>query len=213
MITIGERALAWIQRYLNAVRRSLVLDPDEGFTANRITQLVHNYVKAADLGKTGSCHLFRHTTATLMLDNGADIRFIQAMLGHVKLDTTQIYTQVSIRKLKEIHAATHPAKLARTKGWPKSMRRAKVRHSMVLKAKVEDGRLKLDEPTDLPEGTVVELEEVDPYAYLDHGDPFSDMEAEDRNRLHAAIEISEREFSEGKGIPAEEVIARLRALR
>ena len=41
----------------------------------------------------------------------ADIRFIQAMLGHVKLDTTQIYTQVSIRKLKEIHEATHPARM------------------------------------------------------------------------------------------------------
>jgi integrase/recombinase XerD len=48
--------------------------------------------------------------ATLMLENGADIRYIQAMLGHAKLDTTQIYTQVSIKKLKDIHTATHPAK-------------------------------------------------------------------------------------------------------
>ena len=55
------------------------------------------------------CHLFRHTMATLMLEGGADIRFIQEMLGHADLKTTQIYTQVSIRKLKEIHAATHPA--------------------------------------------------------------------------------------------------------
>jgi integrase/recombinase XerD len=47
--------------------------------------------------------------ATLMLEHGADIRFIQAMLGHAELSTTQIYTQVSIRKLKEIHTATHPA--------------------------------------------------------------------------------------------------------
>lgn len=59
--------------------------------------------------------MFRHTMATLMLENGADIRFIQAMLGHVKLDTTQIYTQVSIKKLKEIHTLTHPAKAKRTK--------------------------------------------------------------------------------------------------
>jgi integrase/recombinase XerD len=43
-----------------------------------------------------------------MLEGGADIRFIQQMLGHVKLETTQIYTQVSIRQLKEIHTATHP---------------------------------------------------------------------------------------------------------
>jgi len=61
------------------------------------------------LGKRGSCHMFRHSMATLMVENGADIRFVQAMLGHAKLETTAIYTQVSIGKLKEIHAATHPA--------------------------------------------------------------------------------------------------------
>ena len=49
--------------------------------------------------------------ATLMLENGADIRFIQAMLGHADLKTTQIYTHVAIRQLQEIHRATHPAKL------------------------------------------------------------------------------------------------------
>ena len=49
--------------------------------------------------------------ATLMLEGGADVRFIQAMLGHAYLSTTQIYTQVSIQKLKEIHTATHPAKM------------------------------------------------------------------------------------------------------
>lgn len=48
-----------------------------------------------------------------MLEYGADIRFIQAMLGHSRLETTQIYTHVSIRKLKEIHTATHPARLHR----------------------------------------------------------------------------------------------------
>ena len=51
--------------------------------------------------------------ATLMLENGADIRFIQQMLGHADLNSTQIYTHVSIRKLKEIHTATHPARLER----------------------------------------------------------------------------------------------------
>lgn len=48
--------------------------------------------------------------ATLMLENGADIRFIQAMLGHVKLDSTHIYTHVSIKTLKEIYTLTHPVK-------------------------------------------------------------------------------------------------------
>ena len=65
-------------------------------------------MNAADIGKRGSCHLFRHTMATLMLENGADIRYIQAMLGPCQAGNTQIYTQVSIRKLKEIHTATPP---------------------------------------------------------------------------------------------------------
>jgi integrase/recombinase XerD len=71
-------------------------------------------VNDSGIGKKGACHLFRHTMATLMLENGADIRFIQAMLGHADISTTQIYTQVSIRKLKDMHTATHPAKLERT---------------------------------------------------------------------------------------------------
>ncbi len=67
----------------------------EPFTPNRLTQLVRDYINAAELGKTGSCHLLRHTCATIMLENGADIRFIQQLLGHAELTTTQIYTQSS----------------------------------------------------------------------------------------------------------------------
>jgi integrase/recombinase XerD len=121
MIPIGERALAWIDRYQEQVRPELVVGRNnitlfltqagEAFTPNRLTQMVRGYVNAADTGKSGACHLFRHAMATLMLENGADIRYIQAMLGHAELSTTQIYTQVSIRKLKEIHSATHPAKV------------------------------------------------------------------------------------------------------
>jgi integrase/recombinase XerD len=121
MIPIGSRALAWIDKYVVEVRPTLVREPDDGtlflsnlneaFTRNRLTQMVREYIDAAQLGKRGSCHLFRHTMATLMLENGADIRFIQQMLGHAELSTTQIYTQVSIRKLKEIHSLTHPARL------------------------------------------------------------------------------------------------------
>lgn len=55
--------------------------------------------------------MFRHTMATLMLENGADIRFIQQMLGHSQLSTTEIYTHVSILKLKQVHTLTHPARL------------------------------------------------------------------------------------------------------
>jgi integrase/recombinase XerD len=120
MIPIGDRAMHWIERYQIEVRPALVATRNqnalflttlgEAFTPPRLTELVRDYVIAAKTGKSGSCHLFRHTMATLMLENGADIRFIQAMLGHAELSTTQIYTQVSIRKLKEIHSATHPEK-------------------------------------------------------------------------------------------------------
>ncbi len=125
MIPIGERALQWIDKYLDETRAELACGRDEGrlflnrlgetISPNSLTVLVRNHIDKANIGKQGSCHLFRHTMATLMLENGADIRFIQAMLGHVKLDTTQIYTQVSIKKLKEIHTLTHPAKATRTK--------------------------------------------------------------------------------------------------
>jgi integrase/recombinase XerD len=75
-------------------------------------------VKRAELGKHGGCHLFRHTMATLMLENGADIRFIQAMLGHAELSTTQIYAQVAIRQLQKVHATTHPGAMRRRRETP-----------------------------------------------------------------------------------------------
>ncbi len=120
MIPIGARALAWVAKYREDVRPDFTCGTDDGtlfltnlgeaFAPNRMTQMVRTYVDAAQTGKRGSCHLFRHSMATLMLENGADIRFIQAMLGHAELSTTQIYTQVSIRALKDIHTATHPGR-------------------------------------------------------------------------------------------------------
>jgi integrase/recombinase XerD len=123
MIPIGERALSWIEAYRDRARPELVSGRDDGtlflsewgeaFTPNAMTRLVRLCVEKSAVGKKGACHLFRHTMATLMLENGADIRFIQAMLGHAELSTTEIYTQVSIQKLKAIHTATHPGRLAR----------------------------------------------------------------------------------------------------
>jgi len=118
-VPIGERAIAWLEKYLRESRPHLACEPDdmsvfltangEPFSRDHMTSTVKARIDAAKLGKTGACHLFRHTMATLMHENGADIRFIQEILGHVKLETTQIYTHVSIRTLQQVHASTHPA--------------------------------------------------------------------------------------------------------
>ena len=121
MLPLGQRALYWVNRYAlesrslllnDAYEKHLFLtDYGEPLLDIRLTNLVKRYLYHAKIEKQGSCHLFRHAMATHMLDNGADIRFIQAMLGHADLSTTEIYTHVSVEKLREIHRATHPAKL------------------------------------------------------------------------------------------------------
>ncbi|WP_456311515.1 site-specific tyrosine recombinase XerC [Serratia proteamaculans] len=119
VIPVGERALWWLKQWLYQVRPEvqtvpgcqalfLAMDGVAGLTANGITGAVVPYLRAAGIGK-GSCHLFRHAMATQMLENGADLRWIQAMLGHRSVESTQIYTQVSIRALQAVHAGTHPA--------------------------------------------------------------------------------------------------------
>ncbi len=123
VVPIGERAIAWVEKYLHEVRPRFAVEPDGGyvflthfglpFSACGLAELVRKYIEAAGVEKKGSVHLFRHTMATLMLEGGADVRFVQAMLGHSKLETTMIYTHVSIRKLKEVHAMAHPARLKR----------------------------------------------------------------------------------------------------
>lgn len=121
LLPVGERALQWIETYKRESRPHLVTGKDDGtlfltdygepWMKNRLSALVKKYLYHAQINKPGACHLFRHAMATHMLDNGADIRFIQQMLGHADLSTTQIYTHVSIEKLRAIHKATHPAKL------------------------------------------------------------------------------------------------------
>ena len=118
VVPLGERALAWVRRYLDVARPELETAESEGalflgvlgeaLGPPWITERVRRYVEASQIGKKGACHLFRHTMATLMLEGGADVRYVQEMLGHATIETTQLYTQVSIQKLREVHAATHP---------------------------------------------------------------------------------------------------------
>lgn len=129
VIPIGERAAAWVEKYLLEARPQLMIaahealfltDYGEPVTPEYVAERVRRYMAFAGIEKPGACHLFRHACATHMLENGADTRFIQALLGHASLATTQIYTRVSIEKLREIHDATHPARLNREGERPSS---------------------------------------------------------------------------------------------
>jgi integrase/recombinase XerD len=120
VVPVGQRAMDWIEKYMYEARpllhcaavednvlflsvRGTFLNPDH------LTALIRKYVEESGIPKKGACHIFRHTMATLMLDNGADIRHLQEMLGHADIKTTQIYTHVSIPQLKKVHEMTHPA--------------------------------------------------------------------------------------------------------
>jgi integrase/recombinase XerD len=118
-VPIGERALFWVRLYVNIVRPGFAAaeHPDRLFLSSVGTPIcpdwlcrrVRHYLDAAGIAKSGSCHLLRHTVATLMLEGGADIRYVAEMLGHAKLETTQRYTHVSIDRLRLVHATCHPA--------------------------------------------------------------------------------------------------------
>ena len=118
IVPIGKRALEWTERYIDGTRPLLLIDMAEpalfltgygkGFTPNSLGNLVTKIVRRA-LDRRGSCHLLRHACATHMLEHGADVRIIQQLLGHAKLETTQVYTEVSIKLLQEVHNRTHPA--------------------------------------------------------------------------------------------------------
>ena len=126
LLPLGERALYWVSEYLergrpllswNAEDKTLFLSAEgKRISPLWLSTLIAKRVDAAELGKRGGCHLWRHTMATLMLEGGADLRFIQAMLGHAELSTTQIYTQVAIRQLQAVHAMTHPGARRRARG-------------------------------------------------------------------------------------------------
>lgn len=115
---LGRIACRYLENYIKAVRPSLIRDPynhhlflsmkGNRLSKNMVWELVKRYAKKARIKKNISPHTFRHTCATLMLRNKANIRHIQEMLGHASLDSTQVYASVSITDLKEAHSKCHP---------------------------------------------------------------------------------------------------------
>jgi integrase/recombinase XerD len=119
VVPVSARVCQLLKNYLLAVRPELVKGDDPGFlflngTGERmhlhaIWLLVKRYAHKAKLKKNITTHTFRHTCVTHMLRNGAPIRHLQEMLGHESLESTQIYTHVTINDLKEVHAKYHPS--------------------------------------------------------------------------------------------------------
>lgn len=117
-VPLGEAAAARLQDYLDRARPLLIKGAasDSVFISSRKRQITRQmfwgriklYVRKAGITRNVSPHTLRHSFATHLLDNGADLRSVQAMLGHADISTTQIYTHVSRERLKRIHEKHHP---------------------------------------------------------------------------------------------------------
>jgi len=118
-VPIAPRALDWVSRYLKELRpkhstfessNALFISRNgKRLNKNKVTELVGKYIRRSGVRDKGSCHIFRHATATNMLRGGANIRHVQEMLGHQHITSTQIYTHVTVDELSETYMKTHPA--------------------------------------------------------------------------------------------------------
>jgi len=118
VVPVGKIACRYLENYVLAVRPCLIREPRNDFlflslkgnkfSKNMLWDIVKKHAERAKIKKVVSPHTFRHTCATLMLRNKANIRHIPEMLGHASLDSTQVYTAVSITDLKEVHGKCHP---------------------------------------------------------------------------------------------------------
>lgn len=120
LIPISDVAISWIKSYQEKVRDPLVLKSgkytDTIFLNNRggaltrqaVWQIIKRYCQMAGIKKNVTPHTLRHTFATHLLENGADLRVVQEILGHSDISTTQIYTNLSQQHILQVYAKTHP---------------------------------------------------------------------------------------------------------
>ncbi|WP_274458589.1 site-specific tyrosine recombinase XerD [Fructobacillus sp. CRL 2054] len=118
IIPVGEVAVDWLKTYLRDSRPKLLKDQkadqiflnDHGRPISRqgVWQLIKKLVKEAGIEKDVSPHTLRHSFATHILENGADLRIVQELLGHSDISTTQIYTHISKGRLTQVYDQYHP---------------------------------------------------------------------------------------------------------
>jgi integrase/recombinase XerD len=113
LVPLGRQARRWITRYLSETRErsgSLVFLSQRGgrLTPMGLWGLVRRHAVAAGIERVLTPHVLRHSFATHLLERGADLRALQAMLGHADISTTEIYTHVSRERLRQIYDRLHP---------------------------------------------------------------------------------------------------------
>ena len=120
LIPISEVALSWIDSYKEKVRDPLILKVGQNsdfvflnsrgtaLTRQAVWQIIKKYCNMAGIQKNVTPHTLRHTFATHLLENGADLRVVQEILGHSDISTTQIYTNLSQKHILQVYAKTHP---------------------------------------------------------------------------------------------------------
>ena len=113
IVPIGRYALKalieYIERRPNKKEKNVFLNKyGKPLSERSVERIIDKFSKKAGIGKKITPHTFRHTFATHMLDRGADLRTVQELLGHERITTTQIYTHLTVEKLKEFYNKTHP---------------------------------------------------------------------------------------------------------
>ena len=118
LIPLGEEAQGWLREFIAGPRTEILLERQTDYlfptrrgdfmTRQAFWHIIKRYAKHAEIGRKLSPHTLRHAFATHLLNNGADLRVVQMLLGHSDLSTTQIYTHVARERMKELHSQHHP---------------------------------------------------------------------------------------------------------